>query len=63
MSRLLAFSSSQYVQAAVVNVEAYLEKQERWNMPAVETPMVTSFVLNLMSARSLEKWIQYSICL
>ena len=39
-----AFSSSQYVQAAVKNVEAYLEKQERWKMPAkAETPMVTAY--------------------
>jgi hypothetical protein len=39
-----AFSSSQYVQAAVKNVEAYLEKQERWKMPSVaETPMVTAY--------------------
>ena len=39
-----AFSSSQYVQQAVKNVETYLEKQERWKMPATaETPMVTSY--------------------
>ena len=39
-----AFSSSQYVQAAVKNVEAYLEKQERWKMPTTaETPMVTAY--------------------
>ena len=44
MSRLLAFSSSQYVQAAVENVEAYLEKQERWKIPSTaETPLVTSY--------------------
>ena len=39
-----AFSSSQYVQAAVKNVESYLEKQERWKLPTTaETPMVTSY--------------------
>ena len=39
-----AFSSSQYVQAAVKNVQAYLDKQDRWKMPSkAETPMVTSY--------------------
>ena len=39
-----AFSSSQYVQAAVKNVEEYLSKQEKWSMPAkAETPMVSTY--------------------
>ena len=39
-----AFSSSQYVQQAVMNVESYLEKQDKWKMPTIaETPMVTSY--------------------
>ena len=39
-----AFSSSQYVQAAVKNVETYLEKQERWKLPRhAETPMVSTY--------------------
>jgi hypothetical protein len=41
-----AFSSSQYVQAAVKNVEEYLSTQsdERWKLPAkAETPMRTSY--------------------
>ena len=41
-----AFSSSQYVQAAVKNVEEYLAKQvdDRWKLPAkAETPIQTSF--------------------
>jgi hypothetical protein len=41
-----AFSSSQYVQAAVKNVEEYLDKRAdtRWKMPAkADTPIQTSF--------------------
>jgi hypothetical protein len=41
-----AFSSSQYVQAAVKNVEDYLSKRndDKWKLPAkAETPMKTSY--------------------
>ena len=41
-----AFGSSQYVQAAVKNVEEYLAKQvtERWKLPTkVETPLRTTY--------------------
>ena len=39
-----AFSSSQYVQAAVKNVESYVEEHDNWKMPRkAETPMVTSY--------------------
>mgnify|MGYP001272535206 CR=1 FL=1 len=39
-----AFSSSQYVQAAVKNVESYLEEQDKWKLPSnAETPMTTSY--------------------
>ena len=39
-----AFSSSQYVQAAVKNVESYLAKQKRWKLPRkAETPMQTTY--------------------
>jgi hypothetical protein len=41
-----AFSSSQYVRAAVTNVESYISKKSeiRWKMPAkAETPMRTSY--------------------
>ena len=39
-----AFSSSQYVQAAVKNVETYLATQDKWKLPAkAETPMTTSY--------------------
>jgi hypothetical protein len=41
-----AFSSSQYVQAAVKNVEEYLAKRDNvnWNLPTrAETPMQTSY--------------------
>jgi hypothetical protein len=41
-----AFGSSQYVQSAVANVEAYLEKQAnaKWKYPTkAETPMQTSY--------------------
>jgi hypothetical protein len=41
-----AFSSSQYVQAAVKNVESYLEKRNdnRWKLPPkAETPLQTSY--------------------
>jgi hypothetical protein len=41
-----AFSSLQYVQSAVKNVESYLAKREdpNWNLPAkAETPMQTSY--------------------
>jgi hypothetical protein len=41
-----AFSSSQYVQAAVKNVEEYLSKRDNvnWNLPKkAETPMQTSY--------------------
>ena len=39
-----AFSSSQYVQAAVKNVESYLDEQDKWSMPKkAETPMTTSY--------------------
>ncbi len=39
-----SFSSSQYVQAAVANVEKYVGKLDRWNLPAkADTPMRTSY--------------------
>lgn len=39
-----AFSSSQYVQAAVNNVEKYLETHQRWKLPPkAETPLRTSY--------------------
>jgi hypothetical protein len=39
-----AYSSSQYVQAAVKNVESYLSRQNRWKLPPkAETPMRTSY--------------------
>jgi hypothetical protein len=41
-----AFSSSQYVQSAVKNVESYIAKRDdpNWNLPAkAETPMQTSY--------------------
>jgi len=39
-----SFSSSQYVQAAVKNVEAYLSKQDRYKLPAkADTPTQTSY--------------------
>jgi hypothetical protein len=39
-----AFSSSQYVQAAVKNVETYVDKQEHLKMPKkAETPLRTSY--------------------
>ena len=41
-----AFSSSQYVQAAVKNVESYLEKREgrAWSLPSkAETPLKTTY--------------------
>ena len=43
-SKAWAFGSSQYVRAAVKNVESYLEKQDKWKMPKkAETPMTTSY--------------------
>ena len=51
-----AFSSSQYVQAAVKNVEDYLEKQDRWKMPNVaETPMVTAYCPELNVSLELRR--------
>ena len=39
-----AFSSSQYVHAAVKNVREYVNKQDRWKLPGkAETPMRTSY--------------------
>lgn len=39
-----AFSSSQYVQAAVNNVQTYLAKQTRYRLPAkAETPLTTTY--------------------
>ena len=39
-----AFSSSQYVQAAVKNVEEYVKDKENLNIPGrAETPMQTSY--------------------
>ena len=39
-----AFSPSQYVQAAVKNVESYLNAQDKYSMPRrAETPMTTSY--------------------
>ena len=39
-----AFSSSQYVQAAVKNVKSYLSTQDMWKMPTrAQTPMTTSY--------------------
>ena len=39
-----AFSSSQYVQAAVKNVKSYLEGQDKWKLPKrAQTPMTTSY--------------------
>ena len=39
-----AFSPSQYVQAAVKNVEAYLDEQDKYKMPSkADTPMTTSY--------------------
>ena len=41
-----AFSSSQYVQTAVKNVEAYLDSQDnkRWKMPSkADTPLTTTY--------------------
>ena len=39
-----AFGSKQYVEAAVQNVESYLEKQSRYKLPKkAETPMQTSY--------------------
>lgn len=39
-----AFSSSQYVQAAVKNVEAYLNDKDKYSLPKkAETPMTTSY--------------------
>jgi hypothetical protein len=39
-----AYSSSQYVRAAVKNVETYLSRQTRWKLPATaDTPMRTSY--------------------
>ena len=39
-----AFSSSQYVQAAVKNVETYLETLDNWKLPSkAETPIQTSY--------------------
>jgi hypothetical protein len=47
-----AFSSSQYVQAAVKNVEEWLAKEEnkkRWKLPRkAETPLCTSYRPELM---------------
>ena len=46
-----AFSSSQYVQTAVKNVEAYLESQDskHWKMPSkADTPLTTTYSLNWM---------------
>jgi hypothetical protein len=51
------FSSSQYVQAAVKNVEDYIEKQSdpRWKLPAkAETPMQTSYRPELDVSPELE---------
>ncbi|GAX21971.1 hypothetical protein FisN_16Hh038 [Fistulifera solaris] len=43
-ARAWSFSSSQYVQAAVANVEKYIKKLERWDLPAkADTPMRTSY--------------------
>ena len=52
-----AFSSSQYVQAAVKNVEEYLDKRadNRWKLPAkAETPIQTSFRPELDVSPELE---------
>ena len=41
-----AFSSSQYLQTAVKNVEAYLDSQDnkRWKMPSkADTPLTTTY--------------------
>ena len=51
-----AFSSSQYAQAAVKNVEEYLAKEENkhWKLPSkAETPMTTSYRPELDISREL----------
>ena len=52
-----AFSSSQYVQAAVKNVEAFISKEEnkRWKLPrSADTPMSTSYRPELDVSPALE---------
>ena len=53
-----AFSSSQYVQTAVKNVEAYLDSQEnkRWKMPSkADTPLTTTYRPELDVSRELNE--------
>ena len=43
-----AFSASQYVRAAIKNVETYIGKKDRWNISkSAETPMVTTYRFEL----------------
>ena len=51
-----AFSSSQYVQTAVKNVEAYLDAQDskHWQMPSkADTPLTTTYRPELDVSREL----------
>ena len=53
-----AFSSSQYVQAAVKNVEAYLDSQDNkcWKMPSkADTPLTTTYRPELDVPRELNE--------
>ena len=53
-----AFSSSQYVQTAVKNVEAYLDSQEnkRWKMPSkADTLLTTTYRPELDVSRELNE--------
>ena len=52
------FSSSQYVQTAVKNVEAYLDSQDnkRWKMPSkADTPLTTTYRPELDVSRELNE--------
>ena len=53
-----AFSSSQYVQTAVKNVEVYLDSQvnKRWKMPSkADTPLTTTYRSELDVSRELNE--------
>ena len=53
-----AFSSSQYVQTAVKNVEAYLDSQDNkcWKMPSkADTPLTTTYRPELDVSRELNE--------
>ena len=52
------FSPSQYVQTAVMNVEAYLDSQDskHWKMPSkADTPLTTTYTPKLDVSRELNE--------